>query len=154
MTDKPDECKPVCGNNILTPPEQCDDGNLDNNDLCNSTCFFICGNGKRDTASSETCDDGTPDLIGCSSNCKGVVATWSCGGGTTTWPDKCIKTCTQATSFFTTNYDKICDDENNRKGDGCSDSCLIENGWTCEKIEGAIHDTCIRILSSPLQGSI
>lgn len=34
----PVECNPVCGNNILEFGEQCDDGNLDDQDTCSNIC--------------------------------------------------------------------------------------------------------------------
>jgi cysteine-rich repeat protein len=61
---------PVCGNGLLQTGEQCDDGNLLNNDGCSSTCKLeICGDGVKQT--NEQCDDG--NLIngdGCDSTCK------------------------------------------------------------------------------------
>ena len=47
----------ICGNGFATPPEQCDDGNLNNGDGCDNNCTFTsCGNGI--VTGSETCDDG------------------------------------------------------------------------------------------------
>lgn len=34
----PDHTTPVCGNNVVEPGEECDDGNTDNNDGCSSSC--------------------------------------------------------------------------------------------------------------------
>jgi cysteine-rich repeat protein len=31
---------PVCGDNVLEAPEECDDGNTNDGDCCSSTCFF------------------------------------------------------------------------------------------------------------------
>ncbi len=45
-----------CGNGILQGAEQCDDGNLQDGDGCDSTCqIAVCGNGLVEGA--ETCDD-------------------------------------------------------------------------------------------------
>src|SRR6185369_16187557 len=30
---------PICGNGVITAPEQCDDGNTNDGDLCDSACF-------------------------------------------------------------------------------------------------------------------
>ena len=39
----------TCGNGIKEAGEQCDDGNLDNNDSCTSACRYpVCGNGIRE----------------------------------------------------------------------------------------------------------
>jgi cysteine-rich repeat protein len=32
------DCAPVCGNGVVEPGEQCDDGNMDNADACSNTC--------------------------------------------------------------------------------------------------------------------
>ena len=73
--NQPPPPPPVCGNGILEPGEQCDDGNLVNGDGCSSTCTIetpppppVCGNGIVEAG--EQCDDG--NLIngdGCSCTC-------------------------------------------------------------------------------------
>ena len=48
---------PVCGNNVVEPPELCDDGNLVDGDGCDSNCTPTgCGNGI--VTAGEECDDG------------------------------------------------------------------------------------------------
>lgn len=63
----------VCGNGVIDPGEQCDDGNLRNGDTCSSTCrAVVCGNGVIDAG--EDCDDGnTLDYDGCSAQCKAEI---------------------------------------------------------------------------------
>ncbi len=61
---------PECGNGILEPGEQCDDGNTTNGDGCNQNCLTegICGNGVIELG--EECDDGnTTPGDGCSEFC-------------------------------------------------------------------------------------
>lgn len=64
---------PRCGDNILDPGEECDDGNLVDGDGCSSTCTIevpqpYCGDGKLDPG--EECDDGNTQAgDGCSANC-------------------------------------------------------------------------------------
>src|SRR5947209_5246490 len=70
-------CQPRCGNGIVDPGEQCDDGNDVNGDTCDSNCTTpACGNGIVD--SGEQCDDGN-DVNGdtCDSNCTMPA----CGNG-------------------------------------------------------------------------
>ncbi|MEZ4340277.1 MAG: DUF4215 domain-containing protein [Sandaracinaceae bacterium] len=51
---------PGCGDGILHPGEECDDGNEDNTDLCLDTCVAAsCGDGY--VGPGETCDDGNFD---------------------------------------------------------------------------------------------
>ena len=57
--------RPGCGNGILEPGEQCDDGNLNDGDCCSTTCQF--------EPSGSTCpDDGNPcttDLCNATGTC-------------------------------------------------------------------------------------
>src|SRR5690242_15958205 len=58
-----------CGNGLVDPGEQCDDGNIMAADGCSATCQFEkCGNGTPDPG--ELCDDGnTADGDGCAHDC-------------------------------------------------------------------------------------
>ncbi len=65
----------ACGNGILEPPEECDDGNVTNGDGCSAACKIekpkgpVCGNGLLEAG--EQCDDGnTISGDGCSATCK------------------------------------------------------------------------------------
>ena len=60
----------VCGNGVIDPGEQCDDGNNDNGDSCSNSCRgIICGNGIIDAA--EECDDGNRiSNDGCNRYCE------------------------------------------------------------------------------------
>ena len=86
---------PVCGNSVLEVGEQCDDGNINNNDSCiidfnrSYECkYSICGDGYlwNQGAGTEQCDDG--NIIngdGCSSTCQIEVAI-NKGVVDLTWP--------------------------------------------------------------------
>jgi cysteine-rich repeat protein len=52
---EPSVCTAICGDGEVTSLEECDDGNLDDEDGCTSACT-ICGNGV--VTSPEECDDG------------------------------------------------------------------------------------------------
>ena len=63
----------LCGNSIVDPGEQCDDGNPRNGDGCSNRCEREarpeCGNGVLETG--ETCDDGNRiDFDSCGNNCE------------------------------------------------------------------------------------
>jgi cysteine-rich repeat protein len=122
-----------CGNGVVLPPEQCEDGNLVNGDGCDNNCTFTaCGNGV--VAGSESCDDG--NLVsgdGCDANCTPS----GCGNGITAG-------------------DETCDDGNLTDGDGCDSNCTetgcgngIETaGEECDDgvdngVNGCCTDSCI-----------
>ena len=103
----------VCGNRILEPTEECEDGNTANGDGCDDTCArepsSTCGDGDVDLAAGEECDDGgrvTGD--GCDGECFLEPAP-SCGDGTLDLAD-----------------DEQCDDGNTDAGDGCGPACQFE----------------------------
>jgi cysteine-rich repeat protein len=93
----------VCGNHIVEPGEQCDDGNLIDNDGCAHNCLFQgCGNGVVETG--EVCDDANlASGDGCDANCT-ITA---CGNGVVT-------------------AGEACDDGNTTSGDGCTATCQVE----------------------------
>jgi len=59
----------ICGDNIKTGNEQCDDGNKNDLDECTNECKLkVCGDGK--ISKGEQCEDGnTSNNDGCSSTC-------------------------------------------------------------------------------------
>ena len=63
---------PFCGDGILQPGEQCDDGNNVNGDGCNANCMIeYCGDGILQPGLGEQCDDGNNvNGDGCSAVCK------------------------------------------------------------------------------------
>ncbi len=59
----------VCGDNVVEGIEECDDGNLTDNDGCDANCRPTgCGNGR--VTGTEQCDDGNViDLDACNNDC-------------------------------------------------------------------------------------
>ncbi|MGA7742425.1 MAG: DUF4215 domain-containing protein [Polyangia bacterium] len=144
-----------CGNGVLDPGEQCDDGvppaqkvgpnAID--DGCNAYCQIEanylcptpgqpcvdqrkCGNGVL--TSDEACDDGnTVSGDGCSGDCKTIEPGWQCPV-----PGK---PCTPICGDGKVELGKQCDDGvspaqktgPNAIDDGCSVTCEIEPGWSC-----------------------
>ena len=105
-----------CGDEILDPGEDCDDGNLVGGDGCSTSCRFeACGNEVLDEG--EDCDDGnTVSGDGCESNCTLPA----CGNEIV-------------------DEGEDCDDGNTVDGDCCSATCGFEVlGSPCD----ADHDFC------------
>ncbi|MCP3684205.1 MAG: DUF4215 domain-containing protein, partial [bacterium] len=99
-----------CGNGILDPDEDCDDGNDVDDDECRNDCTApFCGDGILDP--SEDCDDGNNvDGDGCSALCLNEV----CGDGVLQPDEEC-------------EFDSDCDDSDEYTSDSCVDcSCAYE----------------------------
>jgi cysteine-rich repeat protein len=94
----------LCGNGVLNPGEQCDDGNRVSGDGCDANCTLTaCGNGI--VTAGEQCDDGNTDQgDGCKNDCTSNV----CG-------DRAVWRGVEG-----------CDDGNTVSGDGCSSTCDVE----------------------------
>lgn len=99
------ESGPTCGNGIVEADEECDDGNLANNDGCSKLCRDeFCGDGV--TQDSEECDLGSDnaDDATCTADCIKNV----CGDGL------------QGPA-------ESCDDGNADDNDGCGADCRLES---------------------------
>ncbi|MDY7227292.1 DUF4215 domain-containing protein [Hyalangium rubrum] len=97
-----------CGDGVVQADkgEICDDGNLDSDDACSSTCKSdeTCGNGVTDRYKGEACDDGNQiDGDGCSADCRSGE---TCGNG-----------------FLDSS--EQCDDGNTSSDDDCLSNCLV-----------------------------
>jgi large repetitive protein len=131
-----------CGDGIVDPGEQCDDGNMRSRDGCNPLCqiecnwscrvcgdlpnpcvIAPCGNSWRDA--SEACDDGNRiSGDGCAANCESVEGGWSCP----VLGRRCVPICGDGRVVGP----ETCDDGNTAAGDGCSSICVAEpSGARC-----------------------
>jgi len=152
-----DDCCPDCGDGVLDPTEQCDDGNNADNDGCSAGCLDedgtpTCGNGIWEAG--EQCDDGnTTNLDGCSDTCQ---TEYTCGDGVCEdnfgetcpiCPEDCCpcgdgscqtalgETCAMCHADCcpdcgdgVLNANEGCDDGNAVAGDGCNEHCEDEDG--------------------------
>ena len=99
----------ICWNDIQETWEQCDDGDLNNSDGCNSVCEIEpheCWNNILETWGSEQCDDDNLiDWDGCNSTCQ--LEPIVCWDNVIEWAEQC-------------------DDGNEADLDGCSSTCTLE----------------------------
>src|SRR5262249_48897172 len=124
----------LCGNGVVDPGEECDDGNSVDGDGCDTNCTFTaCGNGI--TTAGEPCDDGDAiDTNACKSDCTpndcgdGAVqlGVEQCDDGNATDGDGCDSNCTLTGcgNGIVTNGEE-CDDGNSIEGDGCDSNCTL-----------------------------
>ena len=125
-----------CGNGVIDPGEECDDGNAISGDGCSRVCQIeacwacgtcgtgvpcvvkpICGDGV--ITPPERCDDGNRSGgDGCSADCNAIEAGWQCDHA----GYRCFPICGDGLIVG----GETCDDGNAIAGDGCSDFCLVE----------------------------
>ncbi len=145
FTNQISTCKPVCGDGILTPDEQCDDGVNDGSyGSCTPDCKRgpRCGDGLVQDPPEE-CDDGinlTP-YEGCAPGCKNGAF---CGdgnvdslfgeqcddgvndGGYGECAEDCLLGPRCGDGKLQTADGEACDDGNRTNGDGCDANCQPE----------------------------
>ena len=146
-------CSAICGDRLIRIGEQCDDGNVDNNDGCSSTCVreqgytcpctaeagFVCGTtGGIGGACGSVCGDG------------GVIGFEECDDGrhclVSRGPDNLEGTGDDVLRACSTNGDCLQTDANaecrTRSADGCNAGCRTELGWECPTSGGACLPEC------------
>ncbi len=147
----------LCGNSVIDitatgVDEECDDGNLTNDDGCDDDAatggnctFTACGNGV--TAGTEECDDGNNiDGDGCQGNCELpecgddiIDPGEECDDGNTTPGDGCDASCLLEPFCGDGNIDagETCDDGNSSNADDCPNTCVpasCGDGFTCSDL--------------------
>ncbi len=139
-----DECAQMCGDGVLARSETCDDGNLISGDGCSEKCEvepgFECSSRRgprmpqncyRVGAKTNSLDDshGGDNRGGISDRYLSRSKRKSgCGDGRRS-------------------SDEVCDDGNFASGDGCSELCTVEPGYTCvaapAESSGHVADRCV-----------
>jgi cysteine-rich repeat protein len=130
-------CLPICGNGMLDPGEQCDDGNSSDIDGCTHLCRIpFCGD--EVVEGTEECDDGnTVNDDDCTNACVCISAECAlCGNGLLDPGEECDDgddvNADECTNFCTlpicgdgiVQPDEDCDDGNNEEGDTCPSNCM------------------------------
>ncbi|MBN1654747.1 MAG: DUF4215 domain-containing protein [Deltaproteobacteria bacterium] len=82
----------LCGNGKVEPPEECDDGNMNQRDGCTSLCTFSCledadCDDMNPCNGTETCDE---DKHACDDSDPGIEEGESCGDQSYCWQGVCI----------------------------------------------------------------
>ena len=148
----------VCGNSIVEPGEQCDDGNTTSGDGCDSLC-------QNEAPTGWTCNIGYYGAMdGCDCGC-GVLDP-DCPNSTNAVCDYCddVGSCQTLSigcpGLIDPNNNTICistvcgnsvvepgeqcDDGNTTSGDGCDSTCQFEvpTAWTCDPGYYGTNDGC------------
>ncbi len=119
MSQVPSFCEPAetCGNGRVEEGEVCDDGDTAPGDGCSASCLLEDGETCADDAD---CDSGICDMTEPLAVCEPAD---SCGNGRLEDPEGC-------------------DDGGTTPGDGCSDTCLLEDGEMCSADPQCDSDVC------------
>ncbi len=125
-----------CGDGIVAGNEQCDLGAGNGPSTgCSSTCTlepgFACSNAgtpPKTSCHATTCGDGIKEgFEECDDGSPTCTIEPHCTGG------KCTAVCGDGLVF----PGEACDDGNTISGDGCSSTCQVEMGWTCNNVTQA-----------------
>ena len=129
------DCLKNCGDGVLDPGEQCDDGNAVNTDTCTSACNpATCGDGYIQPG--EQCDDGnTADDDGCTKDCAPPTSCGDgfvdqgeqCDDGNTDPTDACTAVCKPATcgdGYVQTGVEDCDDGPDNADTAACTSQCV------------------------------
>jgi len=146
-------CRSSCGDNVVASDELCDDGSMNSTTLppaygmCGADCKSrggYCGDGKRDEAAGEQCDDGVNvSVYGASGCAPGCRLPASCGdgmvqssyekcddgkndGGYGECAPSCVLGPRCGDGVTQRDADEACDDGNRMNNDGCNVSCDLE----------------------------
>ena len=149
----------LCGDNVVEGDEECDDGNLVDEDGCSALCVIeFCSDGVLQAGLGEECDDGNlSNGDGCSSACvvefcgDGLVQPGlgeECDDANLFDEDGCSSLCLIefcGDGVLQAGLSEQCDDGNTASGDGCSDICEIEPAVLAPSF-GALGMLCLIVL--------
>ncbi|CAD8071487.1 unnamed protein product [Paramecium sonneborni] len=107
---KTQSCVPICGDGIVNGYEECDDGNLIENDGCSNTCEYQCH------LACLNCDNGK------CLECDRYLGYFKSN-------KQCASACGDGLWEQNTEY---CDDGNLINQDGCDKNCRVELDWYCK----------------------
>ena len=159
---------PVCGDGIVDPGEQCDDGNDVNDDACRNDCTIpVCGDGMVDPG--EQCDDGNDiNDDACRNDCTipvcgdGMVDPGEqCDDGNDVNDDGCRNDCTiPVCGDGMVDPGEQCDDGNDVNDDGCRNDCtipvcgdgMVDPGEQCDDGNNDNTDGCRNDCTIPVCG--
>jgi cysteine-rich repeat protein len=148
-----------CGDGIVNPGEQCDEGSYQGSPGCSKDCKtqelgykctpgqaciaqYTCGNGRIEFG--ESCDPPNPGG-GCDANCKAELG-WRCV------PGSCTKLPYCGDGIVQQNVGEQCDEGTFQGSPGCSKDCLTQEptctcapGKTCECPKAVCGDGAIQL---------
>lgn len=124
----------VCGNAVIEDGEDCDDGSLDLDVVCDSACHFTCGNGVFDSAAGESCDTGITG--GAAGTCPTACDDNDACTSDVLSGSECSATCLSSVITAAQDGDGCCPSGANANTDNdCTATCgngVLETGELCD----------------------
>lgn len=124
----------TCGNAVIEDGEDCDDGDLVLDAVCDSGCGFTCGNGTLDDAVGETCD--TAITSGSSGSCPTACNDNDACTSDVLSGSECATTCLSSVITAAQDGDGCCPAGANGNTDNdCTAMCgngVLESGEMCD----------------------
>ncbi len=139
----------TCGNGMVNPGEQCDDGNANNNDGCRSNCTFTCtgANANVNCDDANACTTNTCTGTGAASRCSNptVGNGTTCGGTNICVTGACVAP--RCGDSVRTGAEACDDGANANNNDGCRSDCTFTctaaNAATnCDDANACTTNTC------------
>ena len=124
----PDAMVASCGDGIVTPPEQCDDGMMNGmpGDGCTTSCTYVCSNPATDCGTPPACQKYTCTATHtCQAVADAMQNGMSCGTGMVCNAGACVPV-TASCGDGIRETGEQCDDGNQVNLDGCDASCKFE----------------------------
>ncbi|MFT4571242.1 MAG: cysteine-rich repeat protein [Candidatus Binatia bacterium] len=158
---------PVCGDEVVESPEECDNGLLNSDatpNACRTDCTFpVCSDGVADTGFGEQCDDGNAsNADACHNDCQlptcgdGITDSGEAcddgAGNSDVLADACRSDCSVANcGDGVTDSSEQCDDGNAIDTDACRNDCvlpdcgdnILDAGESCDDGNADNTDACL-----------
>ncbi|MCB9706533.1 MAG: hypothetical protein H6711_32100 [Myxococcales bacterium] len=143
---------PACGNNLVNPGEECDDGDANGDDAaCTASCkVAVCGDGL--VGPGEACDEGSNNGVG---SCTLACTVSSCGDGMVVPGEECDPGAADPGTCTPSCTSNVCGDSFVGVGEACDsedrDACTV----TCkaiffrDRVEGGINGWTHEVVTPP-----
>src|SRR5439155_762733 len=135
----------LCGNGVVDPGEECDDGNTVSGDCCSAVCFFEQGgcacNDANVCTDDGTCNGtGTCQVVGFNANpCQD-------GNAWTTAPSDPAVVCVHAATTLACDDGNVCTTDSCEPATGCvhtANAAACDDGNVCTTADTCSNGTCV-----------
>lgn len=152
----------TCGNAIIESGEDCDDGNLNENDQCHNDCTiglpipfddvssFSSSTASTSSISSSSSSSSIPNIPFSSFSSSDSSVSSSTVSSSSALSSSASSTAISTCGDGTLDQSETCDDGNAANSDGCSSSCTVETSFSCTKASPSVctsHNAFVKNLA-------